>query len=55
MELTKAEKQYLHAILKRELDHIKKDEATLMDFSPAELAIEDNYETFLEKLIRKLK
>jgi len=55
MDLTKAEKEYLRALLKMELGRVRKDEATMMDFSPAELAVDDNYETFLEKLIKRLK
>lgn len=58
MTLTKTEKQYLKAFVEKELNHLKKDEKTLvvdLGLGLPFLKGEHEYRHFLEDLLKKLK
>ena len=50
------EKQYLKALLKRELEHLRKEQkASAMEVSIPGLKAEHEYGHFLEELLKKLQ
>ncbi|MEK6856960.1 MAG: hypothetical protein AABX39_00030 [Nanoarchaeota archaeon] len=54
MNLTKNEKEYLLSVIKKELAHLKKDEKTVLFENAGFLKAEQEYESFLKELIRKM-
>ena len=54
MNLTKNEKEYLLSVLKTELTHFKKDKKTVLFENASFLKAEEEYESFLKELIRKM-
>jgi rRNA pseudouridine-1189 N-methylase Emg1 (Nep1/Mra1 family) len=54
MNLTKNEKEYLLSVLKKELTHFKKDKKTVLFESAGFLKAEEEYESFLNDLIKKI-
>jgi len=56
MELNKQEKMYLQQVLKRELNIFKKDKQVFIgEGGIVFFQVEEEYEQFLEKLLKKLK
>lgn len=56
MEFNSKEKEYLKQLLKRELDNFKKDRQVFLgEGGLAFFQAEEDYATFLEKLIKKVK
>lgn len=54
MNLTKNEKEYILSVVKKELEHLKKDGKTILFESASFLKAEEEYESFLKDLIKKL-
>ena len=55
MTLTDNEKAFLHDLVKRALEDVKKEGDTVIHHTtPQFLAAEEKYEDFLEKLLKKL-
>ena len=56
MSLTKDEKAFLHSLVKRVLNKVKKEEGTITEYPfPAFIAAEKKYERFLKAMMEKLK
>ncbi len=54
MNLTNNEKEYLLGVVKKELAHLRKDEKTVLFENAGFLKAEEEYESFLNQLIKKL-
>jgi hypothetical protein len=54
MNLTKDEKDFLAYLTREELKKFEKDEESVIFEPPSFLALEERYEEFLERLLKKL-
>ncbi|MBW2978319.1 hypothetical protein KY331_05730 [Candidatus Woesearchaeota archaeon] len=55
IELSKEEKELIKALLKQELKRFEKKETEILTENPPLLAIEEKYDEFLKKVLKKLK
>lgn len=54
MALNKNEKKYLAGLVKKNLEHLKKEQQLLVDVDVSFLKAEHSVEDFLEELLKKL-
>lgn len=53
MELSKDEKELIKSLLKKELDSFEKEDSAILTENPPLLALEEKYDEFLKKLLKK--
>ena len=55
IELSKEEKEFIKSLLSLELKKFSKEESEILTENPPMLAMEEKYDDFLKKILKKLK
>jgi len=55
MELTKDEKELIKSLLKKEIKSFEKADSEILTENPPLLAVEEKYDEFLKKILKKFE